>query len=269
MAQIFALQDTEILDGGGGRRLALGGPLAPAPAGGMPVLYVLDGEEMFATVVESLRRACRRPGATGVAPALVVGIGTGPRGRAFDFAPGPEGGADAFLAMIADEIFPLVAARHPEATGPRFLFGHSLAGFLALYALATRPALFDGYVAASPSIWRDPARLFQGIGALPAAIGDRALRVMTAVGTWEQDMAPWQAQAPDRAAMAARRADRRMVDNTRDFAAALAALALPGLTLRHETLPGEDHASIVPIAIAHGLRFLTAPPALLKGWPQP
>jgi hypothetical protein len=41
------------------------------------------------------------------------------------------------------------------------------------------------------------------------------------------------------------------------------------MSVRYEELAGEDHASIVPIAIAHGLRFALAPRELLDAWPRP
>lgn len=245
---------------GDGRPVMLAEPEGMQPGAPLPCLYVLDAEGMFATVVEGLRRAGGRSSATGVRPALVVGIGAGSAGRTADFT----SDAPAFLDRIEGELFPLIPQH-----GPRFLFGHSLAGFFVLRCLLTRSHLFEGYVAASPSIWSDPAFLLERIARLGPALAGRAVRVMTAVGTWEQDLLPWQVRAPDGAAMAGRRAERRMVDRARQFADALRALALPGLILRHEELAGEDHASIVPVAIAHGLRFLMAPPDVLSHWPEP
>ena len=45
------------------------------PVGGFPVVYVLDGNSDFITVAETVRRVSRRPKATGIDPAIVVGIG--------------------------------------------------------------------------------------------------------------------------------------------------------------------------------------------------
>lgn len=261
MPKPFHLDDTEVipLDG---RSIAMAAPTAPAPPMGYPAVFLLDGDGMFGTMVEALRRSCHRTSATGVEPAVIVGIGSPDRQRDFALP-----GAGAFLDFIAGEVMPLVAARYKVDPRRRFIFGHSLAGFLVLHALVTRTALFDGYVAASPSIWQDRDHLLRHLPTL--ATLDTNVRVMTAIGTWEQGLSPWQAGAPDGASMAARRDQRRMVDNARDFAQRLKALDQSRLILRHEELAGEDHASIVPVAIAHGLRFLLAPAALLGDWPSP
>jgi hypothetical protein len=62
------------------------------------------------------------------------------------------GGADRFLKFLAEEAVPGIEKRYrtlPERT----LVGHSLSGMLTVYALLTRPDLFSGYIAISPSLW--------------------------------------------------------------------------------------------------------------------
>lgn len=68
------------------------GQIAPE---GAPVLYLLDANATFGTVVEAIRLRARRPDVTGVVPTAVVGIGypvEGPYDRArrtYDFTPEP------------------------------------------------------------------------------------------------------------------------------------------------------------------------------------
>jgi predicted alpha/beta superfamily hydrolase len=41
----------------------------------------------------------------------------------------------------------------------RVLVGHSLGGLFAVYALMTRPDVFQGYIAISPALWWDDQSL--------------------------------------------------------------------------------------------------------------
>ena len=135
-----------------------------------PVLYLLDGETHFrytAAIVDFLAANDRIP------KMLVVGIASGDsRKRTHDltppstaeidnrFSPG-NGGADAFLSFLSGELIPYVEQTY--RTRPyRLLAGHSVGGLFAIYALITRPNLFNGYIAADPSLhWNNQAVVAQ------------------------------------------------------------------------------------------------------------
>ncbi|WP_159714489.1 alpha/beta hydrolase [Geminicoccus flavidas] len=253
--------------------LLLAAPPGPPPTRGYPLFLVLDADHLFATAVEALRRSCHRPSATGVCPAVIAGIRPqhepdGPDPRRRNFLPAS---AAPFLGCLEQDVLPAIARHFPIDPDQCTLFGHSLAGCFVLHALQVRPDLFQRWIAASPSIWADPERLEQGFAALAAfaAAPPRELRVMVAVGGWEQGLAPWQAAEADASAMASRRAERGMVDRARAFARRLDGLAGPSFRVRYEELAHEDHASVVPIALAHGLRFALGPASLLDNWPRP
>ncbi len=128
-----------------------------------PVLYLLDGEEDFAHVagiVSFLGETERIP------KMLLVGIVNTNRSR--DLTPPTQsesdlrwtpvtGGADAFLRFVADELVPYIDRTY--RTRPlRLIAGHSVGGLFAIHALITRPALFQGVIAASPSlVWNHQA----------------------------------------------------------------------------------------------------------------
>ncbi|KAL2849740.1 Alpha/Beta hydrolase protein [Aspergillus pseudodeflectus] len=139
-------------------------------------LYLVDGNALFLTATETLRRRqSHRPHETGT---VVVAIGYplttsvfSPR-RSYDLTPpcetytppdGPDGrpkieehgGADIFLSFITEVVRPFISMTvFPHVSFARTaLFGHSYGGLFALHALFTRPASFDVYLAASPSIW--------------------------------------------------------------------------------------------------------------------
>ncbi|WP_456636332.1 alpha/beta hydrolase [Bradyrhizobium sp. USDA 10063] len=65
----------------------------------------------------------------------------------------PTGGADAFLAFLADELKPSLAEAFPIDLDEATLTGQSFGGLFVLYALLHRPDAFRRYLAVSPSLW--------------------------------------------------------------------------------------------------------------------
>lgn len=144
-------------------------PAGSPPAGGWPVLYVLDGEDNFAIAALTARRLARAGARSGIDDGIIVGIAAGPLARRVrDYTPpvpgyripagkpaaGFEtGGADAFLDFVAGTIIPAVDGQWPVDKGREAIIGHSFGGLVALYAYLARPGLFDTVVAVSPSLW--------------------------------------------------------------------------------------------------------------------
>ncbi|MEZ5995649.1 MAG: alpha/beta hydrolase-fold protein [Hyphomonadaceae bacterium] len=180
-------------------RILLSIPRGPAPEGGFPVFYILDGDAFFGFAAEVARM--REWGH--LTPSIIVGVSypsrtfyDGPR-RTYDFTPpgfleegfdpGEEGGADRFLAFLTEELKPWVASRYSVDSDRQILFGHSLGGLFALHALYTAPESFNIYLAASPSI-----RLSDHFVVREASRFDeqpeadrRAARALVTVGTLE------------------------------------------------------------------------------------
>ncbi|MCJ8145141.1 alpha/beta hydrolase-fold protein [Ancylobacter sp. A5.8] len=255
-------------------RIFIAVPRETPPPGGFPVLYLLDANAGFATLVEALRRGAERPQGTGVTPAVIVGIGYPAEGvydrarRTFDYTAGPSaeasppggdaratGGRDAFLAFIEEVLKPRIARECPVDPGRQALIGHSLAGWFVLDVLCRNTACFQSYVAISPSIWWDEPRLLDGLAHL--ARGPRRLAVM--VGEWEQQLAPWQRGLPQSAEMLERRARRAMADRARALSQAAAEALGPQARVAFTLMADEDHASIVPAAMTRALRFVLRP----------
>ena len=128
-------------------RIYLSVPAVPPPAGGYPVLYVLDGDASFARLHQANPREAsvferlRQHGPVVPQPGVVVGIGYGRPfsqtmdWRAEDYTPplscqacelsSPRhGGADAFARFINEELKPEVARRLPLNPARQSLFGH-------------------------------------------------------------------------------------------------------------------------------------------------
>ena len=144
-----------------------------------PVIFVLDGDDYFCTVLE---RARGRGTIGEIEELVVVGIGCPPgtdlgtygARRVYDFSTedwSPEsstyrlfadsmgaigqsvrlGGAPLLLRFLTEELQPLVTERYRVEAAEQALFGHSSAGNFVGFALFTKPGSFAKiYIAACP-----------------------------------------------------------------------------------------------------------------------
>ena len=238
-------------------RVRVAVPDVPAPAGGFPVAYLLDGNaalmETTAGQLEALSRSPHPVVVAYVAYDNDLRIDGG--SRAFDYTPrrpGGEdaqqdpvagrrnGGADAFLDLLEGAIVPRVEALAPVDPARRALWGHSYGGVLALHALFSRPQAFSVYAATDPSLWWGGGYLLQeeqAVGAWPSP--RPGLWLWTGEGAAAADARP-PPPGRDPAAVAAMRAARASVpaDATPRMAERLRAGGLP---VELEALPGMSH----------------------------
>lgn len=248
-------------------RIFVAVPPGAAPAAGHPVLYALDGNATFPTLTLMARSAGVRSRVTGQTPPVIVGIGyagdqpyssargrdyTPPTGKA---GPATEGGADLFLDFIEKELKPLVATLAPLDPARQALYGHSYGGLCTLHALFTRPAMFQTYLAASPSIWYGERAVLAGMEGFAKRLASLPSKpsLMLAVGELEQPAANG-AALEGRQAIAARR---RMVDEARELAERLQADQTLA-RVRFHLLAHENHGSAMFPAMARGLEFFLA-----------
>jgi predicted alpha/beta superfamily hydrolase len=125
-----------------------------------PVLYMPDGgiKEDFPHVVNTLDSL----GAAGLVRAfIVVGVEnterrrdmTGPTTVASDSGIARKvGGSAAFRQFIRDELMPEIRSRY-RTTDETAIVGESLAGLFVMETFFLEPALFNRYLAMSPSVW--------------------------------------------------------------------------------------------------------------------
>ncbi|WP_172327179.1 alpha/beta hydrolase [Mangrovicoccus sp. HB161399] len=227
------------------QRMHLLVPERDPPPGGWPLLAALDG----AAVGEVL--AGMPPEALGSRAVLAIGHDVALRyaleDRTLDFTPpvaeGPQqdpagrpaGGAAAFLGRITGQILPQAERLAPLDPQARTLWGHSYGGLFALHA-AFAGAPFARIVAASPSLWWDGGRAWQGWLDRLAAGGAPQMQVDLESGTAEAAPKP-RVDTPQVRAMLAMR-EKLPVGALPQLDAALRAAGVPGaLTL----FPGLGH----------------------------
>ena len=247
-------------------------PPGEPPAAGWPVLYLVDGNAVFATAVDAIRAQASYPKGTNVTHGLIVAIGYptddayDPWRRSWDLSPppgktyppfyegGPEvrtGGGEDFLCFIEDALKPMLEARFPIDRDRQTLFGHSFGGLFALYVLFRRPAAFRTLVTASPAInWEDTviARSREALNAddWRGFTG----RVLLSAGEYETaDLAPFQRNREDTESRREHLAQIRTLGLARDWAGEINALAGRPDAASFESYAGENHMSVLPVAV--------------------
>lgn len=143
-----------------------------APEDGYPVLYVLDGNAYFGSFAQARWIQEYLP----IGKSIVVGVGY-PGEDAYDVRrlndftaplldPPPRqwrelakyksGERKQFLDFMTGKLRREISSRYRVDPDRHSLFGHSLGGLFALYALYERPQAFHSIVAASPSMeWNE------------------------------------------------------------------------------------------------------------------
>lgn len=243
-------------------------------AEGLPALFVSDANGAFGMTVDIVRHL--QLGGH-LPPMLVVGIGypvatlrqtiaqrtrdltptVSPVMKDGDGRPLASGGAAAFLAFIADELEPWLAARFPIGENRTYV-GHSLGGLFGAYVLLGRPVTFGNYVLVSPSIWWDDHHILRVEADYARDHRDLDAAVLVTVGGHETSEGRVRAAAhlPGFARAALIAPARDMVRDAETFVDALAGRRYPQLSLRYRTMADEDHVSIPPVAISQSLRVL-------------
>jgi len=206
-----------------------------------PVLYVLDGESLFApaaALARWLEYVTRTPGL------IVVGIPNTQRTRDFTTkwtGPGDapdslrwmvpaSGGADAFRGFVTKELVPEIEKRYAAAPF-RILAGHSLGGLFVLDTIEKEPSSFAGVIAISPPAAWNGDEVIRGLRS-DAFAASPARIFLAAAGNDPADTLP---------------AFHRLVDTLN--------AVIPVGRWRNQILPDEDHGTVAIPALQAGLQF--------------
>jgi len=133
--------------------------VTPDPDRPFPVLYVLDGDQFFISVVGMVDQMSRACGGTTLPPMVVVGIPH--RNRIRELAPKTDSAQPHPLhTFLEQELIPYVERTY-HTSSFRTLYGHSMGGLFVIETLLDRPDLFDQYLAVDPSLWWDDRYIMQ------------------------------------------------------------------------------------------------------------
>ncbi|UHD45936.1 hypothetical protein LUX29_01355 [Aureimonas altamirensis] len=224
------------------------------PAGGYPLLLLLDGDSTFEPAIAHAERLNQ--------PIVVAGLGYGEAERDVIVArryydltsqapddaipraagsPVPRtGGREAYAALLRETVAPRLAHLYPIDRARMTLFGHSLGGAFCLNALYDGAGPFTSFAAADPSIWWNGGELWQRTLAWkgPARPGPTMVSITTSGR---------RGQRPGQSAVDARRtAELRAGPGGQAVAERLSALT--HLAVSYRDFPEETHGSLKPVA---------------------
>ena len=252
----------------------------PVPAEGHSVLYLIDGNLHFGIAVDTARIQACWPD---VIDPVVVGIGypTDSVSQALDLRmidlttpiseerlqqgfiakmPRPSegwGGMDNYFRVIEEEIKPRVEAMVAINRQDQVLMGHSLGGLTTLHALFRHTASFQQFVSISPSIWFNDRAVLAHEAAFSERVraGQVKARALITVGGLESTFRFVPGLPASEQDFRDMTEECRMVPNTTELGARLAALGAPGLHVETVVHDGDDHNLVPPAGIARGVRF--------------
>ena len=241
---------------------------AAEPERRYPVLYVTDADYAFPVVRQIARRLnVERPQ---LRDFILVGLsyakGDDPvQSRRRDYTPTPRGPSNApadavhgggrdYQAYLRDQVLPFVARRYRTDARQKLFLGHSYGALLGTQILFTEPALFDGYILGSPSLWYDKRHIFTMEKSFAAAHRDLPARVYFYTGEYEAMRAgdPQFSKAVD------------IVADNRALVETLKRRGYANLQVKSEVLNDEDHVSVAPRGFTKGLKYLLPAPLSVK-----
>ncbi|WP_159468342.1 alpha/beta hydrolase-fold protein [Dyadobacter sp. 3J3] len=128
--------------------------------GHYPVIYVLDGNSNFNTVVsitEHMSESSLCP------PMIVVGILHANRLSELTIGtdkelPGVVGNGEKFMSFVEKELIPYIDKTYPTTTYKTFI-GHSIGGLTVMNTFLHNPKLFNSYVSLDGSLWWDNQKI--------------------------------------------------------------------------------------------------------------
>lgn len=229
-----------------------------------PVLFVVDANYSFPIVRNIAQRLHKHAGMEEV---IVVGLSyakgdsgvysrrrdytpTVPRNQAYrSDMPGRQpafGEASAYGKFVTAEVFPMIARQYRADMRRKVFIGHSYGSLLGLDMMLKQPRAFEHYILGSPSLWFDAGVMFEREKAYAMKNRDLPASVFFGIGGLER-LAPGK-----RRSRSEENAD--MVADLQEFDSALQARRYPGLKTRVRVFADEDHASVFPLVLTHGLR---------------
>lgn len=131
-----------------------------------PVLYVLDADDHFMSLVTMVKELSATAGNTVLPQMIIVGILNTRGNRTRDLTPTSSamdkssGGGENFTAFLEKELIPYIDKTYPTAPY-RTMIGHSLGGLTLINILLKHTQVFNAYAAIDPSMFYDNDNLLK------------------------------------------------------------------------------------------------------------
>lgn len=249
------------------------GKVGREPAGGYPVVYVLDGDAIFPVAFLHGSALAMQPQDNAATSMLVVGVGYSETtlldmaARAADYTPPAAdysntgdafakhfGQADRFLDFLNDELKPAIANDFHIDKANQTLIGHSYGALFGLYALFSQPDSFSSYIVSSPSIWWNKSHIltyFEKFKQDQQQI-TTPIRIRITSGSLEQAPSSY-AQSNDKRVQMLN--SRQMVSNACAISASIDKLGNSNIHIEYQNYPNKTHGTVIMPAIADGITY--------------
>ena len=220
-----------------------------------PVLYVLDGDGYFASLVTMIQQLSAINGNTVLPEMIIVGIPNIHGERTRDLTPSnsvmdkASGGGENFTAFIEKELIPYIDKNY--ATAPyRTLIGHSFGGLMVINTLLKHTGLFNAYLALEPSMFYNNDDLLKQADKLlqHGSFKGRSLFLGIA-NTMNPGMDTTQVRTDTTELTHHIRSILKLKDNLQKYTA-------NNLRWSYKYYPDDDHSSMPLIGEYDGLRFV-------------
>ncbi|MCZ8130444.1 MAG: alpha/beta hydrolase-fold protein [Steroidobacteraceae bacterium] len=175
----------------------------------------------------------------------------------------PSGRADAFLAVLTEELKPALEGEFGIDPRTWTLVGHSLGGLFATHALLSSPAAFRRYLAVGSSFWWRRPSMFERAESFGRATEPVEVDFYVAAGEFEtadsfrQQWAQYMHQPEWQEYVACLGGFPNILEDTRRLAELVG--RRPGCRVLAAELAGDTHSSEVMQAVSRGLRWLNRP----------
>lgn len=149
-----------------------------------------------------------------------------------------SGGSSEFRSFIREELLPFIESVYRVHRSQKVLVAHSLGALFVLDTVFHEPALFQGYVASSPSLWFGHEAMFSIEEEYASRHDDLQARLFLSVGEDEESV------------------ESRMVSNLFRFMAQLQSREFAGLTAKHQVVAGAKHCDSYALGFQMGLKWI-------------
>lgn len=224
-----------------------------------PVLYLLDGDAHFYSVMGMMRQLSSVNGNTLLPKMIIVGITN--TNRMLDLTPTSvsgiinnplqealTGGGEKFLDFLEKELIPYIESNYPVFPYRTFV-GHSLGGLMVIHTMHTRPWMFKNYLAIDPSLWWDNQMELKNAEGGVLKAGKENIQVYVAIAntigeSWDMETV-----------MMDTTEETEHYRSIRTYVDLLDKTSNPGLKHTWYYYKNDDHGSVPLIAEYNGLRF--------------